>query len=317
VRRAASPAPPAAPPQGEATHGHVWAPAAATPDAPAHEPAPVLVDDLFSPGFELEASAEPIDEEAAEPEVAETVRAPRPRRRRMVLIAAGVLLVTAGGFAAWKLLGGGSSALPEEEATVAVPKAAVAKVPASATKPGGASTTAGGPSPGERSKQLARTLARGSDAFEAADYEGAILAYNDALALDPANAAARQGILDAGERYKAHKAQAALFDKVRRAFDAGEYESGLRMLYRLPEDAAEPATLVRYKIAGWYNMGVIALRAADCAHAQDHFKEALALQPGDAALREARSLAERCSGQRKDRAFYDTAEALPFRSADR
>lgn len=300
----------------ETTHNNVWTPAT-TPEAPAEPDQQFDIGgDLFSAEFELEGSKAP---EAGNepPEAVEVVSAARPLRRVLTLAAAAVLLAAVGGFAGWKLLSGGSSSTLEEEAAVALPKTAGAKAGAvSASHVSAPPATAAAVHPEERSKRLARTLARGTVAFEAADYEQAILAYNDALALDPGNATARQGLLDAAERYKARKAQSALFEKVRKSFDAGEYEAGLRMIYRLPEGAADATTLVRYKVAGWYNMGVIALRAADCAQAQDHLREASALQPADPSIREARSLAEGCATQRKDRAFYDSAEALQFRSGD-
>jgi len=68
------------------------------------------------------------------------------------------------------------------------------------------------------------------------------------------------------------------------------------------------------KVAGWYDLAVVALRAGDCRAAQQHLDEALQVNPADEEAKSLRELAARYAEAVKDRAFLDRVEALSFRS---
>jgi tetratricopeptide (TPR) repeat protein len=162
------------------------------------------------------------------------------------------------------------------------------------------------------SKSVPEAMARGKSAMEAGDFATAVVAYNDALALDPGLDEARAGLSQAGERYKAQKAERDQIDRAKAAFDEGEFTPALKILYRLPQ-GRYAAEIEHYKANAWYNLGLVSLRAGNCKEAQESFDETLQINPGDPDVRRAKELARRYQGLEKDRAFYDLAESIPFR----
>ena len=144
------------------------------------------------------------------------------------------------------------------------------------------------------------------------DFGGAVIAFNDALSLDPQHAAARTGLEDAAERYTATKAEREALNSIKLAFRDGEYTPGLRLAYRLPPSVSR-AYADSVKVAGWYNLAVVALRAGECREAASHLDEALQVVPTDAESKSLRELATRYVDAVKDRTFLDRVEALSFR----
>ena len=59
-------------------------------------------------------------------------------------------------------------------------------------------------------------------------------------------------------------------------------------------DGMDVARLKRYKVNGWYNLGVTDLRGNRCSTALDHFDEALVIRPGDEGVVAAMALADTC-----------------------
>jgi tetratricopeptide (TPR) repeat protein len=166
--------------------------------------------------------------------------------------------------------------------------------------------------PEERAKGVASGLATGRTLMASGDYGGAVVAFNETLNLDPGNAEAKAGIADAGERYKASKAERDALNNIKFAFRGEEFSSGLRLAYRLPPSVS--ASYVEgVKVAGWYNLAVVALRAGDCREALSHLDEALQVAPSDAEAKKLREFASRYAEAVKDRAFLDRVEALAFR----
>jgi len=166
--------------------------------------------------------------------------------------------------------------------------------------------------PQETAKVVASALARGRALMASQDFGGAVVAFNEALTLDPKNVETRAGIEDAGERYKAGKAEREALNNIKLAFRDGEFTSGLRLAYRLP-----PSVSTSYanavKFAGWYNLAVVALRAGDCREALSHLDEALEIAPGEDDAKKLREFASRYVDAVKDRVFLDRVEALAFR----
>ena len=75
--------------------------------------------------------------------------------------------------------------------------------------------------------------------------------------------------------------------------------------------------VAEYKVVGWYNLGLIELKGADCKTAVEHFEEAMAIAPNDAHLRRVRDLAGSYIDRQKDSKFYREVEALDFLTPSR
>jgi tetratricopeptide (TPR) repeat protein len=210
---------------------------------------------------------------------------------------------------AWKLPGllGLGKARP-------APSATVEGKPARAPAPRGNSPA---PDPVNRitAKNAPEAMARAQAAMDSGAYAEAVIAYNEALTIDPALDAARVGLANAGERYKIQKTERDQIDRVKAAFAEGEYTPALKILYRLPE-GKYAEEVERYKVNAWYNLGLISLRAGNCKEAQENFDEALAIRSGETDVRRAKALAQKYQAAVKDRGFYDTVEAIPFRKFD-
>jgi tetratricopeptide (TPR) repeat protein len=161
-------------------------------------------------------------------------------------------------------------------------------------------------------KSAPEAMARAKAAMDSGAYAAAVIAYNEALTLDPSLEEARAGLMQAGDRYKVQKADRDQIDRAKIAFEEGEYTPTLKILYRLPE-GRYAAEVERYKVNAWYNLGLVSLRAGNCKEAQESFDEALGLRPGETDIRRAKGLAQKYQAAAKDRAFYDAAEAIPFR----
>jgi len=67
------------------------------------------------------------------------------------------------------------------------------------------------------------------------------------------------------------------------------------------------------KVAGWYDLAIVALRAGDCKEASGHLDELLALSPHDEDAQRLKEFAKLYAEAPKDRKFLDMVEALKFR----
>lgn len=150
--------------------------------------------------------------------------------------------------------------------------------------------------------------------MESRDYGAAVIAYNDALTIDPTNREAIAGLQRAGDLYKARKAVEEQVDRIRMAFDDGEYTSALRLIYRLPE-SLDRSQIDRWKANGWFNLGLVALRAGEASQAVGHFDEALAADR-DPEIESWRAFAIRYRDLSKDSAYYARVEGASFRPLD-
>jgi Tfp pilus assembly protein PilF len=166
--------------------------------------------------------------------------------------------------------------------------------------------------PAELAKAISAGLATGQARMDANDPAAAILAFNDVLVMDPGNATAKAGISTAGERYKATKAEREALNTIKLAFRDGEFTSALRLAYRLPPTVSKSYS-DGVKVAGWYNLAIVALRAGDCREAMTHLDEALQVDGSDHEVKTLREFASRYADTEKDRTFLDHVEALSFR----
>jgi tetratricopeptide (TPR) repeat protein len=242
---------------------------------------------------------------------------PEPRRSsRSGLLVTFLLLALLGGAAFWWFypvwLGEAASATPARP-PVSQPAQGgnVTPTPAQAS-PAAAVPPA---TPRAQTATTGQLMVRAMDLMEAGDYAGAVLIYNQVLEIEPGHVEARAGLLKAGEKYKAWKSAQDQLEAGRAAFRDGDFATALRIFYRLPP-SVDRAMVDRYKVNGWYNMGLTSLRAGDTREAMSNLGDALALRPDDAGAKQARSLAERYTGQVKNRAYYAAVEALPPRSLE-
>ena len=248
----------------------------------------------------------------------DTPAAAAPRRAGLtlsrLLLLAGVcaVAVAAAYYVLPRFMGGTPRASAGPAAAAALPRGSARHATAPApTRPGALSVT---PATAEdRAKAVAADIAEGRQQIAAGDAAAAVISFNDALKLEPANADARAGLHEAGEKYKAQKAQQDALSSIKLAFRDGEYASGLRLAYRLPA-GVDPSVVSHIKLAGWYDLGIVALRAGDCREAQGHFKEALAIAPGDAEVQRLADFAKSYADAPRDRRFLDFVEALQFRN---
>jgi tetratricopeptide (TPR) repeat protein len=139
-----------------------------------------------------------------------------------------------------------------------------------------------------------------------------VISFNEALKLDPVNAEAKSDLHDAVEKYKSQKAERDALDGIKMAFRDQEYTSALRLAYRLPPTVGQEV-VARVKVAGWYDLGIVALRAGECREAIGHFDEALAIDSGDAEAKKLQEFAKTYVDSPRDRKFLDFVEALQFR----
>ncbi|HEX5042104.1 MAG TPA: tetratricopeptide repeat protein [Candidatus Polarisedimenticolaceae bacterium] len=144
------------------------------------------------------------------------------------------------------------------------------------------------------------------------DWAGAIVAYNEILAENPEDVVARAGLMEAAQQYREKKALEEQLVQTRRAFEDGEYEAGLRLLYRMPKEL-DPAKVEAGKVAGWVNLGIVSLKAGEPDKALASFGEALALRADDADARKLQAFAQEAAGKPKDGAYYARVEAMEFR----
>jgi tetratricopeptide (TPR) repeat protein len=241
-----------------------------------------------------------------------------PPTKFLVFGAIGAAALIAAGIALPRLLGGGApkSHAPKLSAgSSAAParRAARAASPAPRSSTGTVAAAPAPLSPNELAQRLATNLVAARSLMASEDFGGAVVAFNEVLTLDPANAEAKAGIAEAGERYKAVKAEQDAINGIKLAYRGGEFSSGLRLAYRLPPTVSA-SFIQSAKVVGWYNLAIVALRAGDCKEALSHLDEVLQVAPSDADSKQLREFASRYVDAVKDRAFLDHVEALAFRS---
>jgi tetratricopeptide (TPR) repeat protein len=146
-------------------------------------------------------------------------------------------------------------------------------------------------------------------------FGNAVLAWNRVLEIDPANSLALRQLETAGRGYRDEQRRLEDLRKAEMLFEEGVYNSSLKILYRLPDDI-RPERVKQYKVNGWYNLGVIALKAGRIDLSLGHFNEIQAIAPEDQRGMELRDFAIAYKTREKDRAFYNRVNDLQFRELD-
>jgi len=260
-----------------------------------------------------QAPAPPPSDPVEPPPAASRPRFVLPPPKVLILGGVGAVALVCAAIVLPHLSGGSAPKTAAPKASAPVPRPARTANSGSAPKTVPATPAPVVPAtPEEREKAVASALATGRSLMASRDFGGAVFAFNEARALDPGNAAAKAGIADAGERYKASKAERDSLNNIRLAFRDGEFTSALRLAYRLPPSVSTSFT-DGVKVAGWYNLAVVALRAGDCREAVSHLGEVLEIAPSDAEAKNLKEFASRYAEAVKDRVFLDRIEALSFR----
>ena len=223
---------------------------------------------------------EPLDP----PAVASSRRLSLPPPKVLLMGGTGLLVVVLAMIAIPKMFGGRPNPAPPP----APPAVHRPKPPVKTGTGGGAAATS---DPGAQAgvASAADGIRKGREALAAGDFGGAVIAFNQALAIDPANTEAKAGFDQARDRYKVDKEERDAKNSIKLAFRDGEFTSALRLAYRLPPTIAK-SYIDGVKVAGWYNLAVVALRAGDCKGALTQIDEALDVAPLDADAKALKSL---------------------------
>jgi tetratricopeptide (TPR) repeat protein len=317
------------------------------PEEPAPAPPPAI-EETPPPVEEPVADAEPEEEVAevpfeqedqppapaaeAEPSVEIAVGMSKPSLRDRLsgmnlLIIVGVLAVIAiGGLSAWWFLWGpGAGGADDGSGESAIAAAGPGALPELPKLPGEEEPGEKRPAAKERSKpsepspeqqaDLSVLIAEAEEAFDREDYREAVLAYNRVLEVDPDNQEANSRLAIAGERYRELKELEDKRAEAIEAFNRGNYRAALTIFYRMPE-SEDQKKLDRYKLNGWYNMGLQALSMGDCNSASTHLKEAKTIDPSDKEVIIALDLARICKYSRGDSSYRDEVEQLAPRALE-
>jgi tetratricopeptide (TPR) repeat protein len=294
--------------------------------------APQLVDPDAEPvveeidGISTGAAGEEFDldeSDPAEEPALETAAKPKLSMNKWLMVAGIVLLAMGGGYVALQFLGGSGGDSEAETTALAAPPPIldVEAIVGGSADPVPTEPADPGPSPAAAAATvppgyLDEVLDRADAAYEDGDYAAAVLAYDEALKLDPQNEVARRRLEAAGEFYREQKEQLEQRGMATQAFNDGDYRNALRILYRIsPLDEAEAERFERFKFNGWYNMGLRALKSGDCRLARSNLREAQQVDPTDKDLQWALELSGSCfEGQTE--AYFDAARSLQSRAID-
>jgi tetratricopeptide (TPR) repeat protein len=255
---------------------------------------------------------------AAEPAVATKAKLPM---NKWLMIAAIALLALGGGYVALQFLGGSEADEADNTALAGPPP--LGDLNDILGPPGeSASTNPADPDPSPPVAATAppgdldEVLDRADAAYEEGNYAVAVLAYNEAMELDPRNEVARRRLEHAGEFYREQQEQLEQRSMAIKAFNDGDYRNALRILYRIsPSGEDEAERFERYKFNGWYNMGLRALGTGDCRLARSNLREAQQVDPTDPDLQYALELSGSCF-EVQDESYFDATRSLRMRALD-
>lgn len=263
-----------------------------------------------APAPSFPAKAEAVAEGSG-PTKAPAKRAARQPWRRLplwLLIPSALLLLAVAIWFSWR----GPGSRTDAEAPAASPIAASSAPQPRASHPVQRDTIRAESAVPEQ-KNLGALLGRADAAYDTQDFAAAVLAYNEALKLDPDSDSIQQKLVLAGNRYREQRAVLDQWQQATEAFGNGDYERALHLLYRLPkgEDAAD---IQRYILNGWFNLGVQTLRVRDCRSALSNFREAEAVSASDPQVQAALRLAKSCPIERGTTSFVVAVEGLRLRA---
>jgi len=239
-------------------------------------------------------------------------------RTRMIGIGFAVLLIAAGAWFGMRAFGSAAddAELGEQvrQARV-IPKKNRNTEPKPAEDPSAAVPATVLEPPPQVEVGIEEVLAGAVSAFDAEDWATAVVEFNRALEIEPANRQAKRGFEQSREAYRTEIAYQEKLASAIGMFEHANYRAALRVFYRLP-NADEDPKFDRYKVKGWYNLGVQALKIQDCAEARSHFAEIEGIAPSDPDLAGLIGLANACRSREHSGNYYATIDALAFQTLD-
>ncbi len=170
--------------------------------------------------------------------------------------------------------------------------------------------------PEEMRRRVAAFLADGRRLVAEGKWREARAKLSAALALDPANFAAKD-LLDRTQA-KIDEDQHLLddFESAKQAFADKDYENALRKYYRLPRDKGL-GDIDRYIRNAWFNWAVVSMKAGNATDALLKLKELLEVDPDDAEALKLQEVAEHYVSRAKDRVYYAFTDTLKLRTFDK
>ncbi len=279
------------------------------------------------------ASPAAMEDEEEAPAPAKKTRvaaeAPAGRSRTMLFGAIGLVILLVGGFAAWKFLAGGSGAGRAGDNTISRAQAladrgkydqAIAMLLAippdhpnhdealnlvaelKAKKGAGSGMIGGRPA----AEVFAEKIQQGRAAYQRSDFAGAKVAFEQAAAIQPLPADAKQLYDGAGEQVRRLETAENLFKSGNFA-EAATAAEAIRQENPNNTNAADLISRARF------NMGVQALQEERLQDAISRFEEVLAANPNDEVARRARDLAIRYEETDRDLLYRIFVKYLKFR----
>lgn len=171
------------------------------------------------------------------------------------------------------------------------------------TRPDGMRVRA--PNAEERERLILERLELAEDLRTRAEFGAASREYARALEVSREDERARRGLVECTELE-------TYFAPIRYAFATADFRTALGLLYRIPDGLA-PEAVRRATSNGWYDYGLVALRAGQCDDARDRFVEGMAVAPDPSVFSDVISLAEACRRRGTSVDQRAKAEARPFR----
>lgn len=242
-------------------------------------------------------------------------------RVKRALIGAAALLVLGG--IGWAVRTGiGMFSGGDEGSGVAVAKVRpkpkpsnTATTPAAGTTSGPTSSAAPAPvtaTPTYTKDDIPSLRARAKQLKSTGDLAGAVATLDAARAADPLNFEVSDELEKLRRALREQQANEARLKEAKDAWQNGEFEEAMRMLYRLPKEL-QPAQFNRWLANGWYNLGVQAMQAGDVSEASQFFHDGLELNPDDADMKRHREVCKRYRGRSTDATFSTYVSGLQLR----
>jgi tetratricopeptide (TPR) repeat protein len=151
-------------------------------------------------------------------------------------------------------------------------------------------------------------LAAGRVAFEAHDYVGAKLAFEQAQSVKPLPA-------DAKAQYDRAAQQVAKLDAAKALFTERRYTEAISNLESLAAEDPQNQNVRRMITDAHFNLGATALQEERTADAIREFESVLAANPDDELAKRSHELAVRYNGESKDLLYRIYVKYLPLRNA--
>lgn len=259
---------------------------------------------------------------------------PLPARRgigRPIAMTGGILVFAAAGVGAWLWLGNSGGSMPEAQATVSVPRPAAAPRPVAnpVQSPGNApiqvvpgsspaasppAVTPAPPAVEGNPADFRDVLAKAHRLHREKRWAEAVLAYREALRLNPVDFDSQDQLDEAMVELEKQARWEKDMDSGTRLFAEADYAGALKTFYRMQMDHPEIKMIETYIRNSWFNWGVLLLQAGDADQAAEKFQEVLELNPRDVISSRAREVARRYHGRPRDTVLETYAGTLTPRA---